>query len=165
MQEFNIQHCPLWLRLTVQPMGQDVCVHIFGGKNDSHSNLYALDSVHAHPQATSYGPHVGAVALAQPCPCVAAARHSSAGSKPNTDMSASATILTVLGHKEDLLARTLALRVCQHMGVTVVLVCGIHADNATPDQIQCFETMAHGLVDDLLHHFDLSQLKEPPCYA
>lgn len=164
MQEFSSQQCPLWLRLTVQPMGQDICVHIFGGKNAPSSSLHATGTVHPLPQATSYGPHVGAVALAQACTHIVDA-HTNADSKQSTGLSASVSILTVPGHKEDLLSRALALRVSKHMGVTVVLVCGIHADNATPDQIQSFETMAHGLVDDLLHHFDLSQLKDPQCCA
>lgn len=143
IQEFSIQKSPLWLRLTVQTMGRDLCVLIGGGKSPAQRIPDTAD-----------GPHVGAVALAQPCP-----------STTGAGKSASASVLALHGHKEDLLARALALQVATYTGVNVVLVCGIHADNATPAQIACFESMAHELVAEMLHHFDLSQPKDSPCYA
>lgn len=154
MQDFTLQHPPLWLRLTVQHLGQDLCVHIFGGKKPDHACPLAENDKSVPPSATAFGPHVGAVALAQPCP-----------STKGAGKSASASVLGLAGHKEDLLARTLALRVACHTGGTVVLVCGMHAEKASADQIQCFETMAHSLVDEMLHHFDLSPSKDSPCCA
>lgn len=71
-------------------------------------------------------PHIGAVGLASPRP-----------SLQNKDkVSASASVLCVLGHKEDLLARTAALRLASKFNVNVVVSVGLHLDNATEEDIK-----------------------------
>ncbi|MGE5674483.1 MAG: hypothetical protein ACM3XM_11480 [Mycobacterium leprae] len=66
--------------------------------------------------------HVGAVAVAQPRPSL----------KGDGQVSASASVITLLGHKEDELARWAALYLAAQLNTTVVVTAGIHVDDATP---------------------------------
>lgn len=156
MLEFHKKHTFLQLCLTVQCMGKDMCLHLFGGASPEHSSAtFPCDAqMLANDNLPTQGAHVGAVALALPRP-------SNSGSGAG---SASVSLLTVPGHQEDMLARHLALLVARQLGITVVLVCGIHVDKATADTIQSLETMAHSLVDDLLAHFNPALQKDSPCY-
>ncbi len=64
-------------------------------------------------------PHIGAVAAAQPRPSL----------KDPAQLSASASVLCFVGHKEDLLAREIALAVASRVNAAVVVTAGIHWDN------------------------------------
>ncbi len=64
-------------------------------------------------------PHIGAVAAAQPRPSL----------KDPAQPSASASVLCYVGHKEDLLAREIALAVASSVNSAVVVTAGIHWDN------------------------------------
>ena len=64
-------------------------------------------------------PHIGAVAAAQPRPSLA---------DPDR-RSASASVLCYVGHKEDLLAREMALALASGIGSAVVVTAGIHWDD------------------------------------
>lgn len=81
--------------------------------------------------------HIGAVAVAVP----------HAGRDGG---SATASVLALPGHKEDLLARRLALRVARHLGVTVAMSCGIHIDAPTSRELEEVDTMADELTATLL---------------
>lgn len=153
MQKFFFDSAPLRLCLTVHSLGPDVCLHLFGGTaaaqkpetagiqtSDKGEGLHSFDD-----SAGFLGAHVGAVALALPLACDDGNSSDATG--------ASASVLTVPGHREDLLARRLALLVARHLQKRVVLVCGIHVDNATPAIIQSLENMAHDLVQDMLEQF------------
>lgn len=154
MLEFHKKHTFLQLCLTVQLMGGDICLHLFGGTSPEHAASPLSCDTHALADGgLSTGAHVGAVALALPRP-------SNSGSGEG---SASVSLLTVPGHQEDMLARQLALLVASQLGITVVLVCGIHVDKATTDTIQTLETMAHSLVRDLLTHLNPTLQKDSPC--
>ncbi len=74
-------------------------------------------------------PHLGAVALAQARPSL----------EDSSRVSASTSVLTVAGHKEDLLARNAAQCVAAGLNRTVVVCCGIHVDAITPDELQFVE--------------------------
>jgi len=75
-------------------------------------------------------PHIGAVGLASPRP-----------SLQNKDVvSASVSVLCVLGHKDDLLARTAALRLASKFNVNAVVSVGLHLDNATAEDIEKLQT-------------------------
>jgi len=65
-------------------------------------------------------PHVGAVAVASPRPSL----------KDPSVVSASASVITLLGHKEDELARSLALELSAFFSCKVVVVAGIHMESA-----------------------------------
>jgi hypothetical protein len=82
-------------------------------------------------------PHVGAAALALPRPSL------------NHDgvISATASVLCVMGHKEDLLARDAALRLASQLNTAVLVSVGLHLDNATPDDINRLQTNFEQLLD------------------
>ena len=75
-------------------------------------------------------PHIGAVALAQPRESL----------KRDGSASASCSVLTLCGHKEDELARELALELARLLGCNVCVACGIHQDDILPEEI-------HGVLD------------------
>lgn len=70
--------------------------------------------------------HIGAVALAL--------------SRPSLDdpgrVSATASVLAAGGHKEDLLARRVALELAAGLDAAVSVSCGIHLDNASSEEIR-----------------------------
>jgi gallate decarboxylase subunit D len=70
--------------------------------------------------------HIGATALAVPRPSLA---------DPSM-VSSSASVLCVVGHKEDELARGVALRLSAALACTVTVVAGLHVDDATGDDIR-----------------------------
>ena len=69
--------------------------------------------------------HVGAVALAVPRPSIA---------DPGK-VSASASVLCVTGHKEDELARNIALQMASFLNCTVTVIAGIHINEANAQNI------------------------------
>lgn len=84
--------------------------------------------------------HVGAVALAQGRPSL------EAGAAP----SATTSVLALLGHKEDDLARGLATRLASRLGSVVCLACGIHLDRITAEERADVACLAEELTGDLL---------------
>jgi gallate decarboxylase subunit D len=86
-------------------------------------------------------PHIGAVALAQ-------ARASLADP---SQTSSTSSVLTLLGHKDDSVARAAADRFAATLGRTVVVVAGLHVDQATPEDLQTLARAAEECVEDLLH--------------
>lgn len=71
-------------------------------------------------------PHLGASALAQCRPSLADSRKASA----------SVSVLSLLGHKEDKIASSIAERLSSSLKTNVIVSCGIHNDNITLDEIQ-----------------------------
>lgn len=61
-------------------------------------------------------PHIGAVAVAHPRPSLNDPR----------ELSASANIICISGHREDELARSASLKLCRDLGCTVTVVAGMH---------------------------------------
>lgn len=86
------------------------------------------------------GPHVGAVALAQ-------ARPSLTGSG---ETSATSSVLTLLGHKDDVVAREAADKLAAALGCTVVVTAGLHVDQAGEAEIATLATAAGECVEELL---------------
>lgn len=85
-------------------------------------------------------PHIGAVAVAQPRPSL---------SDPSR-ISATASVIALLGHKEDLLARSLATRIAAATDRVIALSCGIHYDNLSADEIAAIAALTGRLADRLL---------------
>lgn len=85
-------------------------------------------------------PHIGAVALSQPRASLA----------PGGPRSASTSVLTLLGHKEDDLARNLAARLAAALDTTVCVTCGIHLDQVLPEELVDVAALAEGLATDLV---------------
>jgi len=77
--------------------------------------------------------HIGAVSLATSC---------HRGHKTQ----ASVSTITVLAHRDDELSCVLAERFCKALGCTVLVACGIHYDQISPEQIQTVvkETLCMG---------------------
>ena len=82
-------------------------------------------------------PHLGAVAMGQPYPGHGGPR-------------ASTSTLTVLGHREDVLARDLADRLARTTGATVCVACGIHVDGLTEQDLAALHGLAEELVRELI---------------
>ena len=101
---------------------------IFMG-NDLNISLYGGDT-----------PHIGAVALAQPRPSLQDAEQ----------RSSTCSVLAITGHKEDELARSLALDLSKKLEVRVCVACGIHLDKISPDEIGLALAMCNRLAAQLL---------------
>ncbi len=71
-------------------------------------------------------PHIGAVAAAQPRPSLADAARTSA----------TASVLTYPGHKEDAVAKMAAERLSAALNTNVVVTAGIHWDDLSADDIK-----------------------------
>jgi hypothetical protein len=88
-------------------------------------------------------PHIGAVAVASPRESL----------KKDGNISASASVLCVMGHKDDMPARTAALRLASELNTTVSVSVGLHIDNPTKDDFikiqENFNIMLELLVDNL----------------
>lgn len=86
-------------------------------------------------------PHVGAVALA--CPCASPADTAD-------QITAFVSVLTAPGHRDDELARKLALRMCKALRRNISLSVGIHIHNATREEIATLVKNAEDAVAGLL---------------
>ncbi|MCE0494695.1 prenylated flavin chaperone LpdD [Vibrio salinus] len=84
--------------------------------------------------------HIGASALSQP-----------RASLENPDkISASTSVMCVLGHKEDLLAHHIAQKLSATFNCVVNVTCGIHIDNADSSKIKITQTLVNELLDDFI---------------
>ena len=113
---------------------------IFMG-NDLNISLYGGDT-----------PHIGAVALAQPRP-----------SLHNTEQSSSTcSVLAITGHKEDELARALALDLSKKLEVAVCVACGIHLNKISPEEIGLVLEICDRLTAKLLTTLQESKMGNRP---
>ena len=85
-------------------------------------------------------PHLGAVALSTPRPSLA----------DPEKISASTSVLTLVGHKEDEVARKIAYRFAARLSCHVVVACGVHLDNITRNELAMMERMLNELAEELL---------------
>ena len=81
-------------------------------------------------------PHIGAVSLAQPRPSL----------KDPENTSATASVLCVVGHKEDDLAKNASEFMSARLNTRVVVTAGIHWDNLLEEGIQTVVRNADRLV-------------------
>ena len=84
-------------------------------------------------------PHLGATAVAQVRP-----------SLTGEGISSSVSVITLPGHKEDLLARELAGQVAAVVNANVTVCCGIHLDSITPAEIQDSQALCEEMVEEFL---------------
>ncbi len=91
--------------------------------------------------------HIGATALAVPRPSLA---------DPN-QMSASASVICVSGHKEDEIARRAALLLTSILNCIVVVSVGLHVDEASADDIKImldnFDKVSIKIAEELKEYF------------
>ena len=79
--------------------------------------------------------HVGAVAL---------------GEYDYKEGRASCSLLTRLGHKDDIVAQKAAYLISKHTKKPVCVIAGIHLDNITKEEIEQFLENASNSVDELI---------------
>ena len=84
-------------------------------------------------------PHIGAIATAIPRPSL----------KDSEAVSSSASVHCLPGHKEDLLARGVALELAKQTGHTVVVTAGLHIDAANEKDIAQLEKNARALLSQV----------------
>ncbi len=84
-------------------------------------------------------PHIGSVAAADPRPSLADASRTSA----------TASVLTYVGHKEDTVAKRAAEALASALNTKVVATAGIHWDNLTPEGIAAIDERCREIVDKL----------------
>ncbi len=80
--------------------------------------------------------HVGAVAVAE---------------YDHKEKRASASLITRLGHKDDVVAQKTAHLLAKHTKKPVCVVAGIHVDNITEAEIKQFLENSDKLVEDLIN--------------
>jgi len=83
--------------------------------------------------------HIGAVAVSQARPS-----HLRGGGT-----SATTSVITVPGHKEDDLARAIGARLAARLDAVVCVACGIHMDNLAQGELADIQAMAEALTAEL----------------
>lgn len=84
--------------------------------------------------------HVGAVGIAQPRP-----------SLNNSGItSATSSVYTFLGHKEDVIAKGLSEDLSKKLNMNVVVVAGIHWDNLKPPEIDAIMRLCSNLPQKII---------------
>ncbi|WP_418222759.1 hypothetical protein [Clostridium isatidis] len=85
-------------------------------------------------------PHIGAIALGIPRPSL----------EDKNKISSSVSLLTITGHKEDVIVQKLAKVLSKSLNSTVVVSCGIHYDNITLEDIEAINLLISDLTDELI---------------
>jgi len=85
-------------------------------------------------------PHIGAVAVGIPRPSLA---------RP-ARQSATTSVIALVGHKEDELARSMATELARRLGITSVVVAGVHLERARPADIAVVMRNADRAVEAVL---------------
>lgn len=84
-------------------------------------------------------PHIGCTVLAEPRPSL----------RGDGAASATASVLNVCGHKDEVVCRLLAEQVASRTGRVTVCTGGFHQDDITPEQIGEVGTAARALAEEL----------------
>ena len=84
--------------------------------------------------------HIGAVAVSQARP----------SHEPDGGISATTSVITLPGHKEDDLARAVATRLATGLDATVCVACGIHLDAIQSEEIKKVLELAEELSGEAL---------------
>ena len=82
-------------------------------------------------------PHVGCVVLAQPYP----------SKRGGGSFSASTSVLTIPPHKEEAIARPIAIRMAEATGRVTVVTAGVHDDNLSGEGVACYMRLAKELAE------------------
>lgn len=85
-------------------------------------------------------PHIGAVALGIPRPSL----------QDINKISSSVSLLTITGHKEDIIAQNCAKKLSSKLNSTIVVSCGIHIKDITFEDIQGLNSTVDDLINDLI---------------
>ncbi len=85
-------------------------------------------------------PHIGAIALGIPRPSL----------ENKNKISSSVSVLTITGHKEDIIVQKIAKILSSTLNNTVVVSCGIHINDISFDDIQNLNLVIDNLVNELI---------------
>ncbi|HVN22548.1 MAG TPA: hypothetical protein VMT71_01155 [Syntrophorhabdales bacterium] len=85
-------------------------------------------------------PHVGAVGMAQPRQSL----------KDPEETSATSSVFTFAGHKEDLLVKPLAEELARRLNRNAVVTAGIHWDKLTEDEIKIVQEVCSELPEKII---------------
>ena len=88
-------------------------------------------------------PHVG-------CAVMSAARPSLTGE----GIGVTTSVLSAMGHKDDVIARMFAEAAAERWNCTVVCTCGIHVEGLTPEQLDIVREKCAGLLQRMLEQTD-----------
>jgi len=88
--------------------------------------------------------HVGGVAVGIPRP----------STRNPAQLTANVSVISILGHKDDELARPLADKVARRLNQIAVVIVGIHVDGATSQDLEVVTCNAHAVVDEWLERID-----------
>lgn len=90
-------------------------------------------------------PHVGAVAISLFRPSLSDA----------TKVSCNTSVIPMLGHKDDEVAKPMAEEIAKRFGKPVVVIASIHVDDASPETIRKILENCRGVVQMLTKHNQL----------
>lgn len=115
-------------------------------KKESGSVAVALEAMPLGDQwnvaLTGGRAHLGAVALGIPRPSL----------KDGSRTSASVSVLTVTGHRDDEVARTAAHFIASRLDTAAAVCCGIHYDDLTPQGLGTVERLVAGLLEEFVEN-------------
>ena len=94
-------------------------------------------------------PHIGAVGMAIPRPSL----------KNPKKWSATSSVFTFIGHKEDTLVKTISERLAARLRRNVVVTAGIHWDGITFSEIQTIQHLTQKLSDQIIKKLKTSKEK------
>ena len=116
-------------------------MEIIEGKNKYKVKLVAIRSGKELTVIISGGekPHIGAIAISIPRPSL----------KDSNKVSASTSVFTLTGHKEDELSKQIAENITKVTKKATVTIVGLHIDKATAQDIECLIQNTQKVVDKL----------------
>ena len=85
-------------------------------------------------------PHIGSVAIALPRPSL----------RNQTKISSTASVYTLLGHKDDEVAKPAAENLAKELEKVVVVIAGIHVEDATGEEIKILMNNSQKIIEKLL---------------
>jgi gallate decarboxylase subunit D len=91
-------------------------------------------------------PHIGAVAVAQHRPSL----------KGDGTVSATASVICYLGHKEDVIAKTIAERLAAVFETRVVVTAGMHWDHIISEDLQPIDDSVKRLIERIIDNVNRS---------
>lgn len=89
-------------------------------------------------------PHIGCVTLSVPRPSLA----------DSNVISATTSVLNVIGHKDDEVARYVSHALSSKLNKNVVVTCGIHLDNITKEEIKITIELLNELTENLTQNYN-----------
>lgn len=93
-------------------------------------------------------PHIGAVGIAQVRPSL----------RDPSKSSATSSVFTFVGHKEDIVAKMLAEELSRRLGRNIVVAAGIHWDDLSEDDIGAISDLCQTILEKILDRMARAKL-------